>query len=72
MIFAVPIEAISEAGMEAVNCMLLIKVVVRSALFQRIMEPATKLFPFTVRVKDDPPTKAEAGLRFVVPGTGFG
>ena len=40
----------SEAGMAAVNCVLLTNVVVRLEPFTRTMEPLTKLLPFTVSV----------------------
>jgi hypothetical protein len=50
---AVPLEAISVAGMLAVSCVELTKVVARAELFQSTTEPLTKFAPFTVRVNPE-------------------
>ena len=68
---AVPTVAIFIAGIIAVNWDALIYVVERDAPFHLITEPLTKLLPFTVNVKDDPPTIAEAGVIEIVVGTGL-
>ncbi len=39
--------------------------------FHCTVEPLTKLLPFTVRVKADPPAVADEGLIPVVAGTGL-
>src|SRR4030042_2052634 len=52
---AVPAVAMSAARIEAVTCVELTYVVVRSVPFQRTTEPLTKLVPLTVRVKPAPP-----------------
>jgi hypothetical protein len=58
---AVPAAAMSLAGMAAVNCEALPKVVGRFAPFQRTTEPFTKFEPLTASVKPDPPAVAEDG-----------
>ena len=72
-----PTFAMSAALIVARNCVLLTKVVARSAPFHRTLEPVwngtwgpTKPDPFTVRVNWAPPLAAEAGLR--LPSTGSG
>ena len=55
---AVPALARSLAGICAVNCVALTKVVVRSLPFQRTLEVETKFAPVAVRVKAAPPTIA--------------
>ena len=65
---AVPIAAISLAGIAACSCVALTKVVVRSAPFQRTTDEARKLLPMTVSVKAVPPTFAEAGDSDVTAG----
>ena len=68
---AVPAAAMSLAGIEAVNCVLLTKVVVRSLPFQRTTEPDTKFVPVTVRVKAAPPADALEGERLASVGAGL-
>jgi uncharacterized protein (UPF0248 family) len=68
---AVPVEAISLAGIEAVSFVALLKVVGRSDPFHRTVEPETKLEPETVRVKAGPPAFAEVGLIPEIDGMGF-
>src|SRR5882762_5030078 len=67
---AVAAAARSEAGIAAVSCVALTKVVVRVAPFQRTLEPLTKLLPFRVRVKAAPPTLALEGESDVSEGAG--
>ena len=62
----------SVAGIAAVTCVALTKVVVRVAPFHLTTEPETKLLPLTVRVKAAPPAVALLGTRVVSAGTGFG
>ena len=50
---AVPALAISDAGIAAVSCVALTKVVERAAPFQFTTEPLTKFVPVTVNVKPD-------------------
>ena len=50
---AVPLEAISVAGMTAVSCVELTNVVARAELFHSTTEPLTKFAPFTVRVNPE-------------------
>lgn len=66
---AVPAVAMSLAGMEAVNWVPLTKEVVRFEPFHLTVELSTKLEPFTVSVKPEPPTPAELGLMLVSTGT---
>jgi hypothetical protein len=66
---AVPAVAMSLAGIEAVNCVPLTKVVERPEAFHLTVESFTKLEPFTVRVKAGPPELAEVGLILVSAGT---
>ena len=68
---AVPTVTMSEAGIAAVSWVALPKVVVRSAPFQRTMEPVMKLVPVTVRVKAEPPAVVEEGFRLVIVGDGL-
>src|SRR5260370_314009 len=58
---AVPGRVTSEAGMVAVNCELLTKVVGRAAPFQFTREPETKPVPLTMRVKPAAPGAALSG-----------
>src|SRR5438874_1040926 len=67
---AVAAVARSEAGMAAVSCVALTKVVVRAAPFQRTPEALTKLLPFTVSVNAAPPTLALEGESDVSDGAG--
>jgi hypothetical protein len=62
VMLAVPGAAISLAGIAAVNCVLLPKVVARSAPFQRTIDPVTKFVPATARLKAGPPAVAVVGL----------
>jgi hypothetical protein len=52
--WAVPAAAMSLAGMAAVTCVALTKVVVRAAPFQLTVAPETKLLPLTVSVNAAP------------------
>ena len=66
---AVPPVAMSAAFMLAVNWVLDTYVVARFDPFQRTVDtPLTKLVPFTVRVKADPPAVADAGFKLVMFG----
>src|SRR5437660_3803009 len=67
----VPPVAMSLAGMEAVSCMLLTKVVARSLPFQRTTEPAMKPLPRTVTVNAAAPAVALAGESELIPGAGL-
>ena len=67
---AVPAVAMSVAGMAAVSCVALTKVVVRAFPFQFTVEFAVKLFPLTVRVNAAPPAIAAFGLIELVVGAG--
>src|SRR5438128_3535801 len=62
----------SLARIDAVSCEDATNVVVRLAPFHRTTEPPTKFVPFTVSVNAAAPAAADAGLRLVVVGTGFG
>ena len=66
-----PAEAISLAVIVAVSCVLLTKVVARSAPFTWIRDPLTKLLPLTVRVKAAPPAITVLGEMLVSDGTGL-
>ena len=59
---AVPPFVKSEAGIVAVNCVALTKVVVRSLPFQRTFEVLTKFVPLTVKLMPAPPVVAEVWL----------
>jgi hypothetical protein len=61
VILTVPAEAISEAGMAAVNWVPLITVVVRLEPFHLTVDAAIKFAPLTVKVKAGPPAIAEVG-----------
>ncbi len=67
----VPTVAMSAVPIAAVNCVALTKAVVRVEPFHCTTEPLTKLVPFTVRVKADPPAVADEGLRPVIVGNGL-
>ena len=71
VMLAVPAEAMSLAGMEAVSFVALLKVVVRSDPFHRTVAPETKLEPLTVRAKPGSPASAELGLMPEIEGTGL-
>jgi hypothetical protein len=68
---AVPVEAMSLAGIAAVNCPPFTNVVVRSLPFHRTTEPLTKLDPFTVSVKPAPPTTVLVGEILFSTGSGL-
>lgn len=53
VIAAVPAEAISEAGIEAVSCVALTKIVARAEPFQSTTEAFTKFVPVTVSVNPE-------------------
>jgi len=57
--------------MDAVNCVLLTKVVIRFTPFQRTTDDKLKLLPLTVRVKAGPPAVALFGESEVSEGTGL-
>jgi hypothetical protein len=59
---AVPGVEISDAGIEAINFVLLMNVVLREFPFQLTVEPETKFDPSTVRLKAAPPANALGGL----------
>src|SRR5262249_7669462 len=67
---AVPATAMSPAGICAVNCVELTKVVGRSAPFQRTTEPLMKFVPVTVKVKAAPPVITAFGFKLVSVGAG--
>jgi len=69
--WAVPAEAVSPAGMAAVNFVSLTNVVVRSLPFQRTTEEEIKPLPFTVSVKAPDPAATLVGEIDVMAGTGF-
>src|SRR2546428_113092 len=68
---AVPAAAMSAAAIAAVSWMGLTKVVVRTAPFQRTVEPFTNPVPSTVSVKAAPPTAALFGTSPVIVGMGL-
>jgi hypothetical protein len=68
---AVPTLAMSAAAMDAVNCVLLTKVVVRLDPFHITTDVPTKFVPLTVSVNAAPPALAVAGLRLDIAGTGL-
>jgi hypothetical protein len=67
---AVPVVAMRLAGMLAVSCVELTKVVGCSEPFQRIAEVWVKFDPMTVSVKAGPPGAAEDGLIEEITGGG--
>jgi len=71
VIDAVPAVATRGAGTVAVSCVEEIKLVVSAVPFQFTAEVATKLLPFTVKVKSALPTVVQVGLIDVVVGTGL-
>jgi len=68
---AVPLVAMSEARMTAVNRDDDMKVVVRSDPFQRTVEVGTKPAPSMVITKFAPPTRVVLGTRRVIAGAGL-
>jgi hypothetical protein len=67
-----PAEAMSAAGMAAVNCVELTNVVVDAAPPKLTREPATKFVPLIVSVKARPPATALFGEIVVIVGLGLG
>ena len=67
----VPTVAISEAGITAVSWLADTNVVVRAEPFQLTTEEATKLDPFTVKVKPEVPAIVVVGEIVVKVGTGL-
>jgi hypothetical protein len=67
----VPAEATSDAGIVAVSCVLLTKVVVRFAPLTRTTEAETKLLPVTVNVNPGLPVAALVGEMLVNDGNGL-
>jgi hypothetical protein len=70
-ICALPAVAISLAGIDPVNCVLLTSVVVRLEPFHCNADVLRKFVPVTVSVNAAPPTVALAGLRLVIEGAGL-
>ena len=68
---AVPREARSVAGMAAVSCVPLTKVVGRSCPFHLTTAPETKPEPVTVSVNPGVPTAAVFGPRLEITGAGM-
>jgi hypothetical protein len=68
---AVPTLAMSAATMDAVNCVLLTKVVVRLGPFQLTTDVLKKFAPLTLSVNAPPPAAAVTGLKLDIEGTGF-
>src|SRR5439155_13134505 len=68
---AVPVAARSAAGIAAVSCVALTKVVVRAAPFHWTVAPFTKPLPVSVSVKPAPPTMALDGDSVVSVGAGL-
>ena len=68
---AVPAEAMSLAGIEAVSCVALTNCVVRGLPFHQTLEALTKPVPLMVKVNAAPPVKAEFGLKLVIAGAGL-
>jgi hypothetical protein len=67
----VPAEAMSDAGIVAVSCVLLTKVVVRLAPLTRTTEAETKLLPVTVNVNPELPAVALVGEILANDGSGL-
>ena len=61
----------SDAGIEAVNCVVLMNVVALLAPLTWIAEPGTKFAPLTVNVNPEPPATAPAGDNAESPGIGL-
>jgi hypothetical protein len=71
VIGTVPDATILDAGIVAVRTVEEPKLVVVATPFQLIVAPLTKLEPFAVRVKLDPPAAVEVGEIDASVGTGF-
>jgi hypothetical protein len=67
----VPPVAMSEAGIAAVSCVALIKVVARVFPLNFTVELLTKFVPFTAKVNAPPPAVALVGERVVMVGKGL-
>jgi hypothetical protein len=67
---SMPVEAMLEAGMAAVNCVELTKVVA-TAPPKLTVEDALKFVPLTVSVKAAPPAAALFGEMLMTDGVGF-
>src|SRR5882724_6152999 len=68
---AVPVAAMSAAGIAAVSCVAETNAVARFTPFQRTAEVETNPVPLTVRVKAGPPAVTADGLSPVIVGTGL-
>jgi hypothetical protein len=68
----VPVEAMLEAGMDAVNCMELTNVAGAAAPPKLTIEAATKFVPLIVSVKPAPPAAALFGEIVVIVGVAGG
>ncbi len=68
---AVPVPAMSLAGMVAVNRVSDTKLVVRSSPFHRTSAPDTNSVPFTVNVNPGSPAVVLSGTMEVMVGTGL-
>src|SRR5215471_19289083 len=68
---SVPAVAMSLAGMLAVTCVALTKVVVRLLPLTWTVAPLAKLVPLTVNVNAAPPAVALLGERLLMVGTGL-
>lgn len=68
--WAVPAAAMSEAGIAALTCVLLKKLVERAAPFHRTVAPDAKPVPLTQSVKPGPPAVALVGAVDCSSGTG--
>jgi hypothetical protein len=66
-----PVFIISAALIEAVNCVLLTKVVVRALPFHCTIEPLMKLVPVSVKWKASLPAAAQSGVKLVSVGAGL-
>src|SRR5919108_3774107 len=68
---AVPVAAMSVAGIAACSCAADTNVVDRSVPFQRTTQSVIKPLPLTVRVNAGPPTWADVGLMLAIAGAGL-
>ena len=68
---AMPAVAMSLAGMAAVSCALLTKVVVRPAPFHHTLDVLTNPLPLIVSVNAAPPAVAAFGLKLAMAGAGL-
>ena len=69
---SVPVEAMLDAGMAAVNCVEFTKVVAGADPPKLTIEAATKFVPLIVSVKAAPPATALFGEIVVIVGAGVG